>query len=312
MHEQEKEINKDINSQQLLYRDLEDNMKLIEVMEKINELSIKCQNLRNKIGGYNIRTLLTELDNSNREYNNMVKEKAEISGRENEMKETIRRLKRELQDNMFKDAEKKHLHKQIELRTTEVVRDDLSKYYTALNNAIMSYHKMKMAEINKIIRDLWRSTYAGHDIDFIEIKSDEDDGGGLEKAKRQYNYRVVMFKGDTATDMRGRCSAGQKVLASLVIRLALAETFCLNCGILALDEPTTNLDRENIANLACALVEIVKSRSEQRNFQLLIITHDAEFIEKLGRSQTVDYFYKVSKDSNSFSKVSKIQISDMF
>eukprot|EP00961_Rhodomonas_salina_P158195 2129608-Rhodomonas_salina.4 len=43
-------------------------------------------------------------------------------------------------------------------------------------------------------------------------------------------------------DMRGRCSAGQKVLASLVVRMALAETFCHNCGILALDEPTSNLD----------------------------------------------------------------------
>ena len=46
-----------------------------------------------------------------------------------------------------------------------------------------------------------------------------------------------------------------QVLASLIIRLALAETFCLNCGILALDEPTTNLDRENIESLAYALVE---------------------------------------------------------
>jgi DNA repair protein RAD50 len=44
-------------------------------------------------------------------------------------------------------------------------------------------------------------------------------------------------------DMRGRCSAGQKVLASLIIRLALAETFSATCGIIALDEPTTNLDR---------------------------------------------------------------------
>jgi DNA repair protein RAD50 len=46
-----------------------------------------------------------------------------------------------------------------------------------------------------------------------------------------------------------------QVLASLIIRLALAETFCLNCGVLALDEPTTNLDRENIESLAFALVE---------------------------------------------------------
>ena len=54
--------------------------------------------------------------------------------------------------------------------------------------------------------------------------------------------RVVMYSGGAELEMRGRCSAGQKVLACLIIRLALAETFCLNCGILALDEPTTNLD----------------------------------------------------------------------
>ncbi|RMX58110.1 hypothetical protein pdam_00000096 [Pocillopora damicornis] len=53
--------------------------------------------------------------------------------------------------------------------------------------------------------------------------------------------QVVMVKGDTVLDMRGRCSAGQKVLASLIIRLA--ETFCLNCGILTLDEPTTNANQ---------------------------------------------------------------------
>jgi len=43
------------------------------------------------------------------------------------------------------------------------------------------------------------------------------------------------------------------VLACLIIRLALAETFCLKCGILALDEPTTNLDEANSAALATAL-----------------------------------------------------------
>ena len=67
-----------------------------------------------------------------------------------------------------------------------------------------------------------------------------------------------MLKGDTALDMRGRCSAGQKVLASIIIRLALAETFCVNCGLLALDEPTTNLDKDNIEGLAQALADIVK------------------------------------------------------
>ena len=43
---------------------------------------------------------------------------------------------------------------------------------------------------------------------------------------------------------------GLQVLAAFIIRLALAETFCWNCGILTLDEPTTNLDEDNIESLA--------------------------------------------------------------
>lgn len=67
-----------------------------------------------------------------------------------------------------------------------------------------------------------------------------------------------MIKGDTVLDMRGRCSAGQKVLASIIIRLGLAESFCLHCGLLALDEPTTNLDRDNIEGLAESLADIIR------------------------------------------------------
>lgn len=114
----------------------------------------------------------------------------------------------------------------------------------------MKYHSVKMEEINKIIKELWQATYRGNDIDTIEIHAAAEGVG----KKATYNYRVVMIKGDVELDMRGRCSAGQKVLASLVIRLALAETFCINCGILALDEPTTNLDRQNVESFANALV----------------------------------------------------------
>lgn len=67
-----------------------------------------------------------------------------------------------------------------------------------------------------------------------------------------------MVKGSSELDMRGRCSAGQKVLASIIIRLALAETFCLTSGLLALDEPTTNLDSDNVNGLAQALIDIIK------------------------------------------------------
>uniref|UniRef100_A0A3P8P6Q0 Zinc-hook domain-containing protein n=1 Tax=Astatotilapia calliptera TaxID=8154 RepID=A0A3P8P6Q0_ASTCA len=177
-----------------------------------------------------------------------------------------------------------------------------SLFLCCFHRAIVKFHSMKMDEINQNIRDLWRSTYRGQDIEYIEIRSEVEERS---ERRRSYNYRVVMMRGDADVNMRGRCSAGQKVLASLIIRLALAEAFCLDCGILALDEPTTNLDRENIESLADALVEIIRTRSQQRHFQLLIITHDEDFVQLLVRSGCIQHFYRISKNQDQNSKITK-------
>lgn len=111
--------------------------------------------------------------------------------------------------------------------------------------------------------------------------------------------------------MRGRCSAGQKMLASIIIRLALAETFCNNCGILCLDEPTTNLDEHHIKSLAKSLREIIQSRSEDSNFQLIIITHDPIFVDLIG-SDFCSSFWEVNKNDRGFSNVQLRPINSIF
>ena len=150
-------------------------------------------------------------------------------------------------------------------------------------------------------------TYKGKDIKYIEIRSDYEKIG----RSRNYNYRIVFGAKNGELDMRGRCSAGQKILASIIIRLALAETFCNNCGILCLDEPTTNLDDDNSRSLANSLREIIQSRSEDRNFQLIVITHDPVFVDLLG-SDYCDSYYQVRKDNDNFSKVSLKSNSSIF
>lgn len=55
------------------------------------------------------------------------------------------------------------------------------------------------------------------DIEYVEIRSDVDENASAGLKRRTYNYRVVMVKGDTAMDMRGRCSAGQKVNKQLCV-----------------------------------------------------------------------------------------------
>eukprot|EP00478_Filoreta_tenera_P001856 GABV01001896.1.p1 GENE.GABV01001896.1~~GABV01001896.1.p1 ORF type:complete len:152 (+),score=67.51 GABV01001896.1:246-701(+) len=145
-----------------------------------------------------------------------------------------------------------------------------------------------MKEINATLKELWQTTYRGRDIDEICIKSDHD----LKKdgVRRNYNYSVVMKQGDAELEMRGRCSAGQKVLASLLIRLALAETFGTNCGVLALDEPTTNLDEHNVKALAESIGSVIRRRKQHKSFQLILITHDEHFVELLGKRDHADSF----------------------
>ncbi|KAJ2556269.1 DNA repair protein rad50 [Coemansia sp. RSA 1878] len=219
--------------------------------------------------------------------------RAGLQGEVKQLEDQARRLTHELATD-YKDVDMLYVRQLVQCKTEELANTDLETYGRALDSAIMRYHSLKMQDINKIIRELWINTYQGNDIDTIEIRSEMDGARNI----RSHNYRVVMVKGGHAIDMRGRCSAGQKVLACLVIRLALAETFSVNCGILALDEPTTNLDQENIDSLARSLARIIKSRRELRNFQLIVITHDEIFMQLLGKSEYADYYWRVYKDEN--------------
>ncbi|CAG8813713.1 14462_t:CDS:2, partial [Dentiscutata erythropus] len=156
-----------------------------------------------------------------------------------------------------------------------------------------------------IIAELWVNTYVGDDIDRIEIRSEEE----TTRANQSYNYRqVVMVTYGRAIDMRGMCSAGQKMLALIIIRLALTETSCINCGVFVLDEPTTNLDEGNIENLAAGLRGILESRRGQSNFQLIVITHDVNLSRMIGKLNILISLISLSKfrrESNGYSSVRK-------
>ncbi|EWC43614.1 hypothetical protein DRE_01501 [Drechslerella stenobrocha 248] len=207
----------------------------------------------------------------------------------------------------YKDAKKNFHEGQIRLQTTTVANDDLQKYQTALDKAVMKYHSLKMEEVNHIIDDLWRKTYKGTDVDTILIRSEQENA----KGNRLYNYRVCMLKQDAELDMRGRCSAGQKVLASIIIRLALAECFGTHCGLIALDEPTTNLDRDNSRALAQSLHDIINYRQAQKNFQLIVITHDEDFLRDMKCNQFTEYYYRVSRNERQKSQIHRQSIAEV-
>ncbi|KAG9235443.1 putative DNA repair protein RAD50 [Amylocarpus encephaloides] len=244
-------------------------------------------------------------------YQNLYADRGPIVG---ELKAKDGELSRYLQEweTDYKTAAEDYRETHLKVEVVKAACDDLAKYGSALDAAIMKYHSMKMEEINQIAGELWQRTYQGTDIDAIMIRSENEDGSKTTStSRRSYNYRVVMVKGDVEMDMRGRCSAGQKVLASIIIRLALAECFGINCGVIALDEPTTNLDADNIKALATSLHAIITARRHQSNFQLIIITHDEEFLKEMNCADFAEHFWQVSRDREQKSKIERAPITDL-
>ncbi|KAF3388300.1 DNA repair protein RAD50, partial [Penicillium rolfsii] len=272
---------------------------LDKVLQEIEEL--ESQNAEVDRGRFK-----QESERWTREHNALAAKQASKMG---EMKSKDDQLMQLLADwnTDYKDAASKYKEAHIKVETTKAAVEDLARYGGALDKAIMRYHGLKMEEINSIIGELWQKTYRGTDVDTILIRSDNENA----KGNRSYNYRVCMVKSGAEMDMRGRCSAGQKVLASIIIRLALAECFGVNCGLIALDEPTTNLDRDNIRSLAESLHDIIRARQQQANFQLIVITHDEEFLRHMQCGDFSDYYYRVSRNERQKSIIERQSIAEV-
>ena len=292
---------------QIKERCIRDNLRLRELGEREKALQSQLETRMGRLQGIDRTTLQMNHSRAQMKKSDLMGERAGLVGELRQLEESANRFRNELTGeyaHVTADWQKQV----IRVQALNLGSDDLEKYSRALDQAIMKYHALKMDEINAIIRELWTSTYQGTDIDTVEIRADHDGAAASSTGGRCYNYRVVMKKGSVDLDMRGRSSAGQRVLTCLIIRLALAEVFGLHCGILALDEPTTNLDRDNIHSLAASLANIIKTRRTQSNFQLILITHDEEFVQLLGREECAEWYWRVFKDENMHSCIERQSI----
>lgn len=287
-------------------RELLNYQKLLNLKEQIFEHQKKLQDARNRMGNVDYSTLKRTLIQTEREAQKLDTQKQNGLARIQEITERVNSINDELEQEEYSNAEKLYEKSFIEKTLSELLCDDLNMYYKALDNAITSFHKSKMEEINKLIKNFWTLAYQGNDIDYIQIVSEEEERSASDR-RRSYNYRVVMYRRNKEMDMKGRCSAGQKVLGSLIIRLALAVIFCRKFPVLALDEPTTNLDKENIHSFAKAVINLIKSNQSTLNFQIIIITHDEEFLQCLD-ADTGEFYYRVSKNKYGYSSIEKRSI----
>eukprot|EP00826_Nyctotherus_ovalis_P059603 TRINITY_DN8303_c0_g2_i1.p2 TRINITY_DN8303_c0_g2~~TRINITY_DN8303_c0_g2_i1.p2 ORF type:complete len:225 (+),score=65.28 TRINITY_DN8303_c0_g2_i1:1115-1789(+) len=103
-------------------------------------------------------------------------------------KSAIEQNERELNADQYVNIDKDIKYLSFQLLAVDKLVAAMERRHDAIEEGIMNYHSKKMEQTNKAIRDLWKLTYKGKDIDTIEIKSD------LEKSSARshsFNYRIV-------------------------------------------------------------------------------------------------------------------------
>ncbi|CAL7940101.1 unnamed protein product [Xylocopa violacea] len=295
-------LKEDITRHEVRKRELTDNVTLRKVQEKTKKLEQQYLSIQEKLNTIDYAEILDEWKRSKNCEELLLRQKNVLRGNQEELERAVQQYTAELKKELYRNARKNNKKKSIEVTVTEEAILNLRAYSRALDNAMIEYHEERMASVNRIMKEMWRIVYKGTDTTAIEIRTEATEGIG--SARRTYNYKLVQIKHGHEIDMKGRCSAGQKVLASIIIRLALAETFCKDCGILALDEPTTNLDQENADSLANALAMVVRLRSQhQKNFQLIVISHDEKFLFKLAELSSNKGFYQLYRKATGYTAI---------
>jgi len=112
----------------------------------------------------------------------------ELIGETKNLKSMNEKTEKEMQVDAYKNIENEMNLLRFELIANDKIAEGIMKRHDAIEEGLMMYHNKKLQQINKSIRDLWKLTYKGKDIDTIEIKSD------LEKAtirSHSFNYRII-------------------------------------------------------------------------------------------------------------------------
>lgn len=222
------ELKKRIDDSERTKRSIEDNIRFRDCLQDLDKVKKEIAQLDTRSRTDDYDRLHREATDAEARYQHLSAEKGPIMGAIKSKDEELARNLEEWETD-YKYAAQKYRESHIEVEITKAAIEDLGKSQSAVDNAVMQFHSIKMEEINRIAGELWQNTYQGTDVDTIMIRSEK--GESTTTTVRNYNYRVVMVKQDVEMDMRGRCSAGQKVLASIIIRLALAECFGVQCGV---------------------------------------------------------------------------------
>lgn len=289
------------------YEEYMKNVQIRSIMQQIDEVHKKIESLNAHDTDVSdlLAQSMSKLSELETKEMKLREKRSNLIGRKSQIEREITKVRSEHQS--LAKANVNYAEALGKLTCNNIVLKDLAKLKECFQKSIIAFHEQMMVKINEVLRSRWKQIYQGKDIETIELVDEETTKGKT----KSINYYIALRKNGLRMKMREKSSAGQKALASIILRMTLAELFVKDFAFIALDEPTANLDLPNIISLAKAIGNYVKRRSMKgANIQWIIITHDEQFLRALD-AECSPYFYRTKLDDTGSSEIVKLSSRDI-
>ena len=160
----------------------------------------------------------------------------------------------------------KKYHKSIKLLDLKV--DFLSKLKNALIDAQEVLRDELLLAVNEVMSSTWMQIYP------------YDVWSGLRISTLNNDYTIQLKEADGDwVNVSGFASGGERMLASLAVKISFARVLAPNLNMLILDEPTHNLDEIAVRNF----IDVLNEKISEHIDQMFIITHDERLAESASK-----------------------------
>ncbi len=156
--------------------------------------------------------------------------------------------------------------KKARLQKVEALLADLQLLGNAIESVQLRLRQEVVVAINEALATLWPLLYPYKDYTALKLEAEEK------------GYELYLYS-DRWERVNAVASGGERAIAALTLRVALAMAVAPHIGLLILDEPTHNLDERAVE----ALKESLRDELPSIVGQFFIITHDERLAEIGGR-----------------------------
>jgi exonuclease SbcC len=148
-----------------------------------------------------------------------------------------------------------------QLERASFIEQSLSVFSTALRETQQQLREGVIEAINMALAELWPNLYPYRDFSLAKLHIQDSD----------YMLMLKERNGDWVS-AESMLSGGERSVAALALRMAIAFVLTRHLSWIILDEPTHNLDEKSVKKLS----EVLGNRLPELVDQVFVITHDQE------------------------------------